>query len=289
MKQIFFLLIALVFIGCGDGEDQVNSSSRESSANMIVPLEVGETRTFALNMKVDQSYLVTAHTEGSDKKVEYRVDYLNRTYPEIVVTGVDDGIEDFTVTAEDADGYKQSALIRATVYQGIMELNSTAVDIADTEGGGSGTDPGTNPGTDPGTNPPGIDPISDPNACLDNSALWGTVTDSWGTTEGQFSSDLQYWLLSEVSEEPSSITLYYKKFNVAATNSYVSLGTYTYTTSTGFVLRFDMQMLQTLVGVTDNTYFYIKARDDCYRGVLPTSILMPPDKTLTPVFTGTLL
>jgi len=288
MKQLVLILVSLVFIGCGDGEDRVSSSEEQvSSANMIVPLEVGETRTFALNLNMDESYLVTAESKSNNNIVSYRIDYLNRSYPEVVVTGVNDGIEDFTVTAEDASGYKQVALVRATVYEGTTEVNGTAVDVAGTVGGGSSTDGGD--GGDGGDdNPPVVDPISDPNACLD-SALWGTVTDSWGTTEGQFSSDLHYWIRSQVSEEPSSVTLYYKKFNVTATNLYRSLGTYSYTTSTGFTLRFDMQVLQTLIGVSGNTYFYIKARGDCYRGVLPTSILMPADKTLTPVFSGSIL
>lgn len=287
MKQILFLLISLLFIGCGDGEDQVASSSTESSANLIVPLEVGETRTFALNMRVDQSYLVTAQTEGTDKKVEYRVDYLNRTYPEVVVTGVNDGVEDFTVTAEDASGYKQSALIRATVYQGTTDVNGTAVDIADTEGGGTGTDPNGGGGDNGGgTTPPVINPISDPNACLDNDPTWATVGDSWGTTEGRFSDDNHYWVRSQIPEEPSSVLIYYKRYSVSQVFGYTALGRYKYVPTAGQTIQFDLQILTELLG--KEPYFYVKHGTSCFRGSIPSSPLMPADTTLVPVFSGSL-
>ncbi len=286
MKQLLFLVISIFLVGCGDGEDRVSSSDTESSANMIVPLEVGETRTFALNMNVGQSYLVTAETVGTDKKVAYEIDYQNKLYPEIVVTGVSEGVEDFTVSAEDASGYRQTALIRASVYEGEGDINGTAVDIADGESGGSGTDSnGSNNGggDNGGTTPPDVTPSQDPNACLDS---WGTVSDSWATVEGTFSTDLHYWIRSQVSVEPSQVTLYYKKVLLTTLENYTALGEYNYTNKDGKILRFDLQVLTALLG-SNNPYFYVKFREDCYRGNLPATPLMPPDKTLTPVFTGT--
>jgi hypothetical protein len=207
------------------------------------------------------------------------------------MTGVTDGTEEFTVTAEDAGGRRQSALVRAAVYNGVTDINGTAVDIAGGSTGGSGTDPDdptdpTDP-TDP-NQPPVVAPTVDPNACLDSDNTWGKVQDSWGTVEGQFSSDLHYYLRSQVSVEPSTITLYYKKITVSVVQNYLDLGEFRYTANDGKVLRFDMQMLMALVGLSNNKFFYVKFRNDCYRGNLPTSPLMPPNKTLTPVITGSL-
>jgi len=287
MKYILVFLISLLFFGCGDGEDRVASSSKAADANVLVPLEVGETKTFALNLNVEKSYMVKAESANSDKKVAYRVDYLNRTYPEIVITGVSAGTEYFTVTAEEANGLTQSALIRADVN--VTDANaSNYIDIA--TGGSAGgvipPDNGGGGGGGGGTTPPVINPISDPNACLENDPTWGSVGDSWGTTEGQFSQpDLHYWIRSQISEEPSNIVLYYHK-ETAVANGYISLGRYTYYANDGYVLKFDMQMVQALLG--KYPYFYVKARGDCFRGNIPTSPLMAPDKKLTPVFTGSL-
>lgn len=289
MKQILLLVISLLFIGCGDGEDRVGGSgSQDSNVNVVVPLEVGETRTFPLNIQVDRSYLVTAESADSDTPVvSYRIDYLNRTYPEVVVTGETNGTEDFTVIAEDAGGIRQTALIRAYV-NGSSDVNGTDVDIAGTIGGGTTTDgDGTGgDGTGDGSTPPIVNPVSDPDACNDSDPTWGTVGDSWGTTEGQYSTDLLYWIRSQISVEPSNIVLYYKRVAVSSKVGYVALGDYTYTISQGVALKFEMQMLQELVG--KSTYFYIKWNNDCYRGITPTSILMAPDKTLTPVFSGSI-
>ena len=283
MKQLVLILISLIFIGCGDGEDRVSSTGEEvSNANMIVQLEIGETRTFALNLDLGESYLVTAESVNNNNIVSYQIDYLNRSFPEIVVNGVNDGTESFVVTAQDASGYKQTALVRATVYEGTTDLNGSAIDEAGTVGGGSSTDPGG--GTDdPGTTPPIVDPVYDPNACLENSSSWSYVDDSWGTPEGQFSTDLNYWVRSMIPTEPSVVRFYYKKFNVTANGEYYSAGTYSYNTG-DYTVKFAVQMLQSLVGLSSNTVFYVKVRDTCYKGYLPTSIFMPADTGLTPVF-----
>lgn len=287
MKYIVALLIAIFFIGCGDEEDRVVSGGIAQDASVVVPLRVGESRSFDLNLDTENSYLVTCKSQDESKKASCRADYLQRTYPEIIIDGVEVGSEYFVITAEDASGAIQTAVIRADVNA--TDMNLTIIDIATGDQNGSVIVDPNDPNNGGGTTPPPITPTQDPNACLDNDGTWGKVGDSWGTAEGMFSQpDLHYWIRSQIPEEPSSVMLYYKKVSTTSTTGYLSLGRYSYSLSTGKVMQFDMQVLNALLGLSANKYFYIKYGSDCFRGELPASPLMPPNKTLTPVFTGSL-
>jgi len=285
LKRLFFLIFTgMVFFGCGDGEDRVMSQDdRIGTTSVYVPLAVGETRSFALNLSVDESYRVTAASSAqfaSEYKTSYEITYLNRTYPEVVLLGVSEGEEEIIVTAEDASGNSRQAIITAAV-------DGTAIpDDIDISDGSAGDDENsTSGGGDDGgtTNPPVVDPTYDPNACLENSTLWGYVDDSWGTPEGQFSTNLHYWLRSAIPTEPSTVRFYYRKFSVTADGKYLSLGSYSYDVG-DYKVIFSLQMLKSLIGLSSNTTFYVKVRGNCFRGSLPSTIFMPPSKTLTPVF-----
>lgn len=284
LKRLFFLIFTgLLLIGCGDGEDRVMSQDdRIGTTSVDVPLQVGETRTFALNLNVDETYRVSSSSSAefdSEIKTSYEILYLNRTYPEVVIEGVSEGSEEIIVVAEDASGNSRQAIIRA-------EVNGTAIpsdiDITDGEEGNNDNDDDDDDDDD-NNDPPIIDPINDPNACLDNSPLWGTQQDSWGTPEGQFTDNLHYWVRSEISTESSIVTFYYRLIGTQSDGDYLSLGRYTYDMG-DYKVQFSLQMLKKLVGATNNTYFYVKVRGNCFRGKFPTSLFMPWTNTLTPVF-----
>ena len=126
----------------------------------------------------------------------------------------------------------------------------------------------------------GVVPAYDVNACMDDSELWGTVADSWETPEGQFSSDLSWWMRSEIFYEPSTVTLYYPKVAASNTHDYLYLGQFVYE-GNGIPIRLSLQVRSDVLG--KHPYFYIKYDGSCFRGEIPNDPLLTPDTVLTPV------
>jgi len=291
LKRFLYLILLLFFVGCGDSEDRVSNDSKNSSADTTVRLDVGETKTFALNLDANKIYSVNVKSVKNDKKVNYRVDYLDRLYPEIAVTGISKGEETFEVIAQTTSGKTENATIKAIVSNSDSNISIDEA-ISSGNNGGTTTNPGgggENSSGNGGGNssiPPTINPISDPNACNDNDPTWDKVGDSWGTPGGIFSSDLLVWVRSLISIEPSHIDIYYPRQAKTENENYIVLGEFKYTLPSGRVLNFEMQIRQELAGKFP--YFYVKYQNDCFRGNIPSSPISPPDHTLVPVSAGDL-
>jgi len=290
MGKILYLIVILFFVGCGDSEDRVSNDSKNSSADTTVRLNVGETKTFALNLDANKIYSVNVKSVKNDKKVNYRVDYLDRLYPEIAVTGINKGEEVFEVVAQTTSGKIENATIKAIVS--MQSDKNTSIDEAVNSGNNAGTTTNPTGGGTGGSNgsegnsntPPMISPINDPDACNDSDPTWSNVGDSWGTPGGIFSKDLLVWVRSLIPLEPSHIDIYYPRQAKTNKESYIILGEFTYKLPNGRLLDFEMQIRQELAGKFP--YFYVKYGEDCFRGNIPSSPISPPDKTLTPVIAG---
>jgi len=305
MKNVYLILMTIVILffgGCGDSEDRVTGSKGEGSVDVMVFLDVGETKTFALNLNSSELYRVDLRSLKADNIIDYRVDYLDRLYPEVTVTGVKSGVEEFEVIAQTNSGKTKTAVIKATV-NAIQNDTNNSIDEAMGSGsggsssGGSGENGGSGGSGGSENTPPGINPISDPNACNDNDPTWSKVGDSWGTPGGAWSNDTPdannttthlVWIRSLISIEPSHIDIYYprQRFEDFGANTYIVLGEYVYKLPNGRNLDFELQLASVLAG--KHKYFYVKYGEDCFRGNIPSSIASPPDKTLTPVVSGTI-
>jgi hypothetical protein len=286
-KKILMVFIVILFVGCGDSEDRVVEESK-TNATVNINLNKGETRTLALKLDIKDSYLVESKSVENKNYVNYRVDYENRLYPEVIITGVNEGNETIKIEAIDASGDKKIGYINATVINNV----DSSIDKASgnpsggttitpgSEGGGAGGSSGSSGNSVP-------NPSFDPDACLDNNVNWGTVEDIWSTTEGVFSDDNFVFLRSQIPSGDSLVRLYYYKKDIspASYELYTFLGRYSVLSNDGKELEFDVQVLNELLGKSN--YFYIKLRGNCYRAVMPTSPTSV-DKTLTPVFSSSM-
>ena len=66
--------------------------------------------------------------------------------------------------------------------------------------------------------------------------------------------------------------------NASAPFTYIDMGNFSFTTHLNETLLFSIQLADDLVG---QDHFYVKARGYCMRGNIPSSLLTPPDKSLT--------
>ena len=112
-------------------------------------------------------------------------------------------------------------------------------------------------------------------ALLDNDACvtdntWGKITDSWHTTEGQFSEDGILWLRSQIAVEPTEVVAFYYRTDTFGDNDYVNLGRYTINNpSDNTILAFDVMVNSSYLG--SSPYLYFQIQNSCYRALLPSS------------------
>jgi len=275
----FFYCVFLVFIGLFLGSCNADAKTKGTKQDeMLAVLYQGETREIPLG--------TTTQDLGNELDVSLSRSNVVRSYlayssknPSLHLKAVNSGKQDIDVGYyKNIDNRMQ---LQKTLRIKVVVLSSGTKDLigGGGNGGESGSEDPNTPPVPPGPTPPEIDP----NACSYSNAFY-RVTDDWADVEGKYGEDFAARLQSRIIVNiDSSLTLFYPRISYKQSPpDLVSLGTYSVNTPEKTTIIFQLDLAEKLFGT--EKYFYIKWKNYCFRGMIPSSPFSPPQKNLKRVF-----
>lgn len=266
--SLAFLSICAIFMHSCEHE-AITYADVSDDKTIKTSLYVGEQRAIKLpiNLKSNKDISIV----GDETFAKTSMYWGNDVYPILQAKGLKEGRQKLRVVA-----YAQDSSAKQVDLE-LVVVDRGDLDIINGGGGGGGTDPDPDPDKPP--KPPDGGPEQDPLACV-NTPDFKIVSDDWRDTEGKYGDDFGGRIQSKIIiNTDSTVTLYYPKMTYSKRPpDTVALGTYLFTTVTGKVLSYQVDLAQELFGTHKIKHFYVKTNGYCLRSEIPTSFMSPPNK-----------